>query len=183
MKTIIICLLFLNFSVVAFAQPPRIKVPGSQTEAQKAEAAKDKLFATPGVFKPSTNFTKGVKYYSADNRYFFTFQEDGNFVVYKVAGSKAIWNSNTNGKAVKYCTFQRDGNLVLYDYTGNPVWDAWTDQSNRNGSSFGKGDIFSSSEVPLYMQMQNDGNLVIYGPFSKSRQSNIIFSSNTFEKN
>lgn len=185
MKTFMLSLFFLSFSFTAFAQlPPRIRVPqGTQTDAQKAQAAKDKLYATPGVFKPLTNFTKGEKYYSGDKRYFFTFQEDGNFVVYKTATSKPLWNSHTNGKAVKKCVFQRDGNLVMYDYNRDPIWDAWTDQKNKNGSSIGKGDVFSSSETPLYMTMQDDGNLVIYGPFSKSSQANVIWSSNTFERN
>jgi hypothetical protein len=184
MKKIIIGLLFFNFSLTAIAQiQPRIKVPGSQTEAEKAKAEKDKLFATPGVFKPGTSFKKNEKYFSADNRYFFVFQDDGNFVIYKVAGSKAVWFTHTNGKAVKTCMFQRDGNLVLYDYTGKPVWDAWTDQKNRNGSSWFKGDTFNVGGVPLHLYMQSDGNLVIYGSTSKSGINNVLWSSNSFERN
>lgn len=134
------------------AQKPRIRVPGS---------------APKGHFAGNTIFTKDQKYYSADDRYFMLFQSDGNLVVCKVIGTnnfKPIWNTHTNGKAVKSCVFQKDGNLVLYDYTGKATWDAFTDTKNKNNEGLKRfavqaDEFFTGVSI---LVMQSDGNLVIY---------------------
>lgn len=137
-------------------------------------------------FKGNTFFNKDQKYYSADKRYFFQIQSDGNFVLYKVINSRkfiALWHTHTNGKAIKTCVFQTDGNLVLYDYTGKAQWDAWTDQKNKDNNgllkrfSTGGGNKFYPQNNN-HLVMQNDGNLVIYSNNGTPR-----WHTDTYEKN
>ena len=55
---------------------------------------------------------------SANGRYTFVFQSDGNLVLYKSYPNhprKALWASGTAGRTVDVCIMQGDGNLVLYD--------------------------------------------------------------------
>ncbi len=54
----------------------------------------------------------------------FTYQTDGNLVVYDSAG-KAYWSPNTFGKPSTALTMQTDGNLVLYNGAA-PVWSSKT---------------------------------------------------------
>ena len=169
MKKLSFAAIFFLIVAQSFAQtPPKIKIPGSLPQ---------------GAFKTNTNFTKGQRYYSADNRYCLIFQEDGNLVIYKFASARkysAIWNTGTSGVAMKSCVFQEDGNLVLYDYAGKARWAANGGQVDSGG---GKGDKF----YPIgpdshWMTLQNDGNLVIYS--GKYRTTNTArWSSGSFEKN
>lgn len=158
--------------------PPPIRVPGKTA----AETPEQQMAKRQGFFAPNTVFEKDKPYYSEDKRYYLAFQSDGNLVIYKVAGSKAIWNSHTNGRAVKSCVFQDDGNLVLYDYAGKAVWDSNTDAKNRKKKFY---EIVSPDDFRPpnpWMTMQSDGNLVIYRdkyPAIKGVQ----WSSNSFEKN
>jgi hypothetical protein len=163
-------LLLLFICTQSFAQsPPKIRVPGSLKQ---------------GEFKPTTEFIKGKNYYSQDNRYFFSFQEDGNFVIYKLLGNnkqKAIWKTGTNGIAMKSCVFQEDGNLVLYDYAGKARWAANGGSTEKGG--FGKGDkFFATGPNSHWLTLQNDGNLVIYYGAYPSTASHRWFSG-SYEKN
>jgi len=171
MKKILSIAVLLLMITQCFAQnPPRIKVPGSTTLPQ-------------GVFKTNTSFTKGQRYYSADNRYCLTLQEDGNLVIYKFPTPtkyKAVWNSHTNGLAIKSCVFQEDGNLVLYDYAGKARWAANGGSVDKGGS--GKGDKFyPAGPDSHWLTLQNDGNLVIY--VGKYPSTNVRWSTGSFEKN
>ncbi|MEI9957670.1 MAG: hypothetical protein WDM90_15535 [Ferruginibacter sp.] len=154
-----------------FAQtPPKIRVPGKITMPQ-------------GCFKTNTSFTKGQRYYSADNRYCLIFQEDGNLVIYKFSTPtkfKAVWNSHTNGLAIKSCVFQEDGNLVLYDFAGKAKWAANGGSVDKGG--FGKGDKFyPKGPDSHWLTLQNDGNLVIY--VGKYPSATSRWSTGSFEKN
>jgi hypothetical protein len=168
-KLLSILMVFTSLQMMA-QSPPRIKVPGSLPQ---------------GSFKTNTNFTKGQRYYSADNRYCLIFQEDGNLVIYKFASAKKynpVWNTKTNGIAMKTCIFQEDGNLVLYDYAGKPRWAANGGSVDKGGS--GKGDKFyPTGPDSHWLTIQNDGNLVIYeGQFNRNR-NNPRWSTGSFEKN
>jgi len=80
-----------------------------------------------------------------------------NLVLYD--NSEAIWSSNTNGQGTNcYCTMQRDGNFVLYSSQGNAIWSSGTWQG---GSSH------------YVLVLQNDRNLVIYGPSRWATETNI----------
>ena len=172
MKKIILAAILFVTAAQCFAQsPPPIKVPGSTTMKQ-------------GCFKTNTSFTKGQRYYSEDNRYCLIFQEDGNLVIYKFASARKyspVWNSKTNGIAMKSCIFQEDGNLVLYDYAGKARWAANGGSVDKGGS--GSGDKFyPTGPESHWLTLQNDGNLVIYvGKYRNA--NNPRWSTGSFEKN
>jgi hypothetical protein len=181
MKTLLLFLFLVICAQTITAQTkPGIRIPG--------ETPEQKMDKRQGFFKKNTSFEKDKRYFSEDNRYALIFQSDGNLVVYKIAGMKAIWNSHTNGRAVKSCIFQADGNLVLYDYTNKAVWNAATDDVLKQRRKDFFEYIIGASEKILpanwkpYLVMQNDGNLVIYAlPYPNTNDP--LWSSNSFEKN
>jgi lysophospholipase L1-like esterase len=81
---------------------------------------------------------------SADGRYRFVMQRDGNLVLYGPSGG-ALWASNTRGRGSDHVRMQSDGNLVIYDAGGRALW-----QSNTPG------------HPNSYLIVQNDGNVVVY---------------------
>ena len=92
----------------------------------------------------NVNVTLGINepLKSCDGRTQFSFQSDGNLVIYQEG--RAVWSSSTftaNGHAL----FQADGNLVIYDQYHNPLWSSET-----------------SGYVGATLHVQNDGNVVIY---------------------
>jgi hypothetical protein len=94
----------------------------------------------PGeVLNPGNGIT------SANGRYTFAYQGDGNLVLYN--GGTPLWASNTDGSPVGVCIMQGDGNLVVYGPGGNAVWssDTWHDPGS-------------------HLIVQDDGNVVIYRP-------------------
>jgi pimeloyl-ACP methyl ester carboxylesterase len=78
---------------------------------------------------------------SADGRFEFVYQEDGNLVLY-APGGVALWSTGTSGSGE--AVLQGDGNLVIYNSASQAVWSSGTE---------GRGDI---------LVVQNDGNVVIY---------------------
>ncbi len=155
--------------------PPIRKIPTKETPEQQMDKRQ-------GFFKKNTVFEKDKPYYSEDKRYYLAFQSDGNLVVYKVAGSKAIWNTHTNGRAVKSCVFQGDGNLVMYDYANKAVWDSETAAKSMRSflDKINPPDDFRPRDA--WMTMQSDGNLVIYRN-TYPATNGVLWSSGTFEKN
>ncbi|GAA0381828.1 hypothetical protein [Bacillus horti] len=102
---------------------------------------------------------------SPNKSYDFVYQEDGNAVIYerrKPDGEKAIWASDTYGKAAWRTCMQDDGNFVVYEAEGKPVWA--TDKCGYD---------------PMYegcsLVMQDDGNLVIY-----NKDNKVIWASGTY---
>jgi exopolysaccharide biosynthesis protein len=79
---------------------------------------------------------------SADRRFSFVMQGDGNLVEYDASGH-ALWASHTSG-AGAYAVLQGDGNFVVYQ-GGQARW-------SSNSADF--------SDVQL--RLQNDGNVVAY---------------------
>jgi pimeloyl-ACP methyl ester carboxylesterase len=80
---------------------------------------------------------------SADGRFDFVYQGDGNLVLYQ-QGS-ALWASNTHGTP-GVVVMQHDGNFVMYDASDVAIW--WS------GSSHG--------HPGAWLIVQDDGNVVIY---------------------
>jgi pimeloyl-ACP methyl ester carboxylesterase len=78
---------------------------------------------------------------SADKRFEFVYQSDGNLVLYG-PGGVALWSTGTgdHGEAV----FQGDGNFVVYNSASHALW---------SSATVGRGDV---------LVVQNDGNVVIY---------------------
>ena len=80
---------------------------------------------------------------STTGRYLFSYQIDGNIVLYDQG--VALWDSGTTDSTLGVLLMQRDGNLVLYDGSGTPVWASGT--VGFPGAS---------------LLVQDDGNAVIY---------------------
>ena len=97
------------------------------------------------TMQPGQVLNPGQHITSADGRYTFIYQTDGNLVLYQ--GSAALWASGTNGKGVGVSIMQTDGNLVIYTRGGHALW-----ASGTNGS------------LNSHFIIQNDGNGVIYRP-------------------
>lgn len=94
----------------------------------------------------------GRQLISPNRSFVFIVQPDGNLVVYNRAAAGcgnlgcSIWSSGTAGRGITDIYMQGDGNLVLRS-GGNSIWDTKT-----GGGRF----------PPYRLQMQDDGNLVIY---------------------
>lgn len=104
-------------------------------------------------------------------------QTDGNFVVYDAA-SEPLWNSGTWNNPEGKLVLQDDGNLVIYRghealwHTNTFVRDTRLDP----GEVLAAGESIVSSDDRYRLAMQQDGNLVLYGPQAKA-----MWSSNTFK--
>jgi hypothetical protein len=96
----------------------------------------------PSRLQVNQQLKAGDKVGSPDGRFIFTFQTDGNLVLYQ--GATALWSSKTNGIAVSYLIMQDDGNLVLYSADKKAKWDSHT--SGHKGA---------------YFAVQDDGNAVV----------------------
>lgn len=79
---------------------------------------------------------------SADGRFRFTLQADGNLVLY--SPNRPLWWTSTNGRPANRLALQADGNLVLYG-PSSYYWATWT---------HGRG--------AATLTVQNDGNVVLY---------------------
>ena len=95
--------------------------------------------------QPGEGLYPGESIWSANGRYRFIYQTDGNLVLYGPGGP--LWNSQTAGKTPGVCVMQYDGNLVIY---GPRAVVIWASNTQRNPGS--------------RLIMQNDGNVVIYNP-------------------
>ena len=80
---------------------------------------------------------------SADGRFDFVYQRDGNVVLYQ--GPTPLWASQTAGHSDGSAVMQADGNFVVYDAAGRAAW-----ASNTPGNPGAS------------LHVQNDGNVVIY---------------------
>jgi hypothetical protein len=98
----------------------------------------------PDTLLPNQSLSAGGAISSGDQRFTFTYQGDGNLVLYQ-AGVGAIWSSGTAGSSVGRLTMQDDGNLVIYDGNGGAVW---------HTSTYGN--------PGAYLKVQSDGNVVVY---------------------
>ena len=61
---------------------------------------------------------------SANKQFQLVMQDDGNLVIYSVAGTRTpVWASNTVGHPGAKAVFQSDGNVVVYKPDGvSPLW-------------------------------------------------------------
>ncbi len=82
---------------------------------------------------------------SPNGQYRLHMQGDGNLVVY-TQDDKVVWASMTFGTGIRLQTQWTDGNVVLYRADNTPVW---ASMSAASGS---------------WLQLQDDGNLVLYAP-------------------
>lgn len=101
----------------------------------------------------------GQELVSANGFYRAVMQADGNFVVY--AGSRSMWSSGTasSTNAGSELLFRTNNVLVIRRPSGVVIWT-----------------VNSSAQAADYLVMQDDGNLVLYGP------SGAIWASNTTQQ-
>jgi|GEM_PF-680086 len=90
----------------------------------------------------SRYYAPGYSWVTA-SQYRFTFQEDGNLVLYSPS-DEALWFSGTDNQGAKLFSIQLDGDLVIYKDDGTKLWSSST--SGNRGA---------------YLDIQNDGNVVL----------------------
>lgn len=92
-------------------------------------------------------------------------QSDGNLVLYTAGYAKALWYTSTSGSG-SYLAAQNDGNLVVYKSGGGSAWQAGTSNKLgsqiRNNQRLEKGSDLTSPDGGMRLEMQSDGNLVLY---------------------
>ncbi|MGH3998670.1 MAG: membrane dipeptidase, partial [Pseudonocardiaceae bacterium] len=95
--------------------------------------------------QPGEVLLRGQGISSANGRYVFVYQGDGNLVLYGPGGP--LWDSQTAGRSVGVCVMQGDGNLVIYHPGSRPIWSSntWQNPGSR-------------------LVVQDDANVVIYRP-------------------
>lgn len=106
-------------------------------------------------FKFGDSFTRG-QLYNAANGYQWTFQTDGNLVLYR--NGAPIWNAGSNG--AQYARF--DGNLVAYKDTGYSYLSPVTQPPA--GMVYQDGSLTLNADSSHFV-IQADGNAVIYKAF------------------
>jgi hypothetical protein len=95
---------------------------------------------------------------TADRKYKFILQPDGNLVLY--SGNSAVWSTMTIGpRAASYLRLQEDGNMVLYNKSNQAVWSSKTD-------GYGVSSLL----------VQEDGNVVLYGKSGASWFTRLKYS-------
>ena len=101
-------------------------------------------------------------------------QSDGDFVVYG-KHTNPLWSSVTDGHAGAHLAVQDDGNLVVYAANGAALWASNTVVPTsppeppagscaimEPGHALAQGEKFSSCDGHHTLEMQTDGNLVLY---------------------
>lgn len=96
---------------------------------------------------PGEELLPGQSRVSADGRFRWIYQTDGNLVLY-LYDSYVLWAANLWGYAPGRLVMQTDGNLVVYNASWQPVW------STNTGGYYG-----------TFLDVQNDGNVVMYSPY------------------
>jgi hypothetical protein len=96
------------------------------------------------TLSPGQTLSGGHYLRSANGRYTFVMQSDGNLVLY--SPTTYLWASWTQSHSGDYVLMQGDGNLVIYRQGGAPA--DWASGSQGNPGA--------------YVQVQDDGNVVIY---------------------
>jgi hypothetical protein len=100
--------------------------------------------------KPEVTYRRGQSWKPCSN-YEFTFQNDGNLVLYSPS-RKPLWATGTDNTSADRFMIQNDGNVVLY--AGNKALWA-SDTAGNSGITFtiqidGNVIVFNSSRRPLY---------------------------------
>jgi YD repeat-containing protein len=99
--------------------------------------------ATPSQMASGEQIVLQQSLPSADYRFQFSFQADGNLVVW--FGPTVLWHAGTYGTHADFLAMQTDGNLVLYGPNYSVIWTSGT-----------------GGHPGARLVMQSDGNLVIF---------------------
>ncbi len=126
----------------------------------KASAATATVVSTYGTtLKAGSTLPAGRALYSADGKYKFVQQGDGNLVLYNRATGKAVWATGKMTSGTR-TVMQTDGNLVQYTSTNKVMWASGT--AGKGGNR---------------VVVQTDGNVVIYTSTGKA-----VWATNTVGK-
>ncbi len=137
---VVLLIMLMLFVADAGSTANNIIEPSSESINIAVPVVKDRLNSGETL-----NLGESIK--SPNGQYIFRLQNDGNFVLYKVASptDKILWTSKTKNPYVWDVTMYEGGELVIEDSEDYPIW------STPTGGNPG-----------AYLQLQNDGNAVIY---------------------
>lgn len=103
---------------------------------------------------------------------FLGLQNDGNVVLYS-SSQVPLWNTQTSG-SLSRLVLQNDGNLVAYSTSDAVMWASYTVSQHNisqfasdcmfTGQTLNSGKYLRSADKRFFLLMQEDGNMVIYGP-------------------
>lgn len=91
-------------------------------------------------------------------------QGDGNLVIYAPHGGPALWYSGTGGHPGAFLAVQTDANVVVYSTAQVALWSS-SSFNNRldQGERLKPGYVLYAPDRAVRLEMQGDGNLVVYG--------------------
>lgn len=145
LRWLLVGVLFWNGPARAGSGPPELfpeefPNPPAPPDVQTVQASEDRI-------RSGQLLTSGGHLTSSNGRFQFFVQDDGNCVIYRLSPNQrqALWSTNTRGQNCRLA-LDAQGLLRLTDSSGSTLWQA--------GSSKGPGQY--------YLQMQEDGNLVLY---------------------
>src|SRR5262249_41254351 len=122
------------------------------------------LRASGNDMQPGEALFPGGSLFSTNGNYQFTYQNDGNLVLYKKLSDgtwRAEWFTSTNRANPGALILEaNDGRLSMVDSSGNVVWQS---------------DVFNISYANSRLVVQDDGNVVIYTP-----SSGVVWTTNTW---
>jgi surface antigen len=107
---------------------------------------------------------------------YLNMQTDGNLVIYTSA-AKPVWSSGTAGTgSSNTLNMQEDGNLVIYTSAATPVWASGAAGADQLCAphTMGLDQYLHSPSAQYKLLMQDDGNLVLYGPGGATWASNTV---------
>ena len=136
--------------------PTCIQTVTTLQASQYSELKDGTLVYTGGTDKliPDESMYSDESRTSADGRFHFYYQNDGNLVLYDENWSP-LWASNTGGTTTGRVIMQADGNLVIYNASNVAVWASNT--SNNNGAFL----VVQSDGVALIFTY--DGSYIPWG--------------------
>jgi hypothetical protein len=108
------------------------------------------MAATTQFLKPGESLVAGQYLQSPNGHYRYWVRVNGAAIE---KDGKVIWGAYRPDIKVAVATMQKDGNYVVYDANNHKLWDS----STHNGGAYPGG-------PGSYLQLQDDSNLVVYGP-------------------
>ncbi len=116
-------------------------LPAAAVEASTAPPA--------SYIRTGTRLEAGSELVSANHKYRFVMQTDGNLVLYE--GTVALWDSGTEGHPGAFAILQLDGNFVVY--VGQHA--LWSSRTNFPGGSKNRLRVENSGYVAIYQGDEN----------------------------
>ncbi|NDC22198.1 hypothetical protein EBZ57_02395, partial [bacterium] len=113
------------------------------------------------------------------------FQNDGNFVIYKADGSVA-WTTNTPGLGANKLSLEKDGNIKIFNASTVNYSSTYKVNYSENNSlgaiasspkTMQSGDYLVSPDFRYKLDMQYDGNLVLYAADGSALWSSMTYNN------